>query len=548
MHYLTFKLSEDRYPDITELLESIISSVLPHKNFDLEVAKVTIDDLFRTIDIQETYGVWYVFFKIFHQMQVVRMYMSDYAGVLDRNVFDSALESGCRSLILQENFNADRYFHDENKSFNLGVEKDWYDAASYVYSECLRVYDDLFERAVPSQQGQVDLISLKQKLNDAYTERVLDISAEVLKSGKEFDGRIYQGPDDSRQIQSILLGEVTNRMSSMSADLSSRFTPDPIRSYEEFRTFKERNKVQVRDLYYMGIDPIDEVMHIRSQDIVTIVADEGVGKTRFAVGQLYQAITQGKTVLYICGESAKIKIENMLIATHLQQTSNLQLSWDEIQDPEKIPTDDLDVLEQLTASINLAAKDLHTNPNFGTVILQQSACYETFYEDIKKTVETYNVDVVFVDHVLAMTSNGDFTSLGRLHTKQLRVTHLYQMEDLLVKDCNIAFINMSHPSTETSKELRAGKRPSYRTGAESSESSRYSSIMGVLYNTAELRNQDIVVLFITKSRDVKQILEPLVLQRHGYSSMHTYDPEKQYLATGASSEEEDFNSLFEDEE
>lgn len=550
MRYLTFKLSDDRYPDITELLESIVSSILPHQNFDMEVAKVTVDDLFKTLPIEETYGIWYIFFKVFKQMQIVKMYMSSYEGVLKREVFESALESGCRSLILHENFNATRYFHDENQSFNLGVEKDWYDAASFVYSETMRVYDELFERAVPSQQGAIDMTSLKQKINDAYTTRMLDIAAEILKSGKEFDGRIYQGPDDSRRVLTNMLGEVTSRMATIGADFSNRLTPDPIRSYEEFRDFQTRNKVLLRDLYYMGIEPIDNVFHIRSQDIVTLVADEGVGKTRFAVGQLYAALMQGLNVLYICGESAKIKIENMLLATHLWAKYKVSLSWDEIQNPEKIRTSNMETLEQRIVELNSAAHDLHSNPEYGVFIPQQSACYETFYDDIKQTADQYKVDLVIVDHVLALSSNGDFTSMGRLQTKQLRVTHLYQMEDLLVKDCNIAFINMSHPSVETSKELKAGKKPTSRAGAESAESSRYSSIMGVLHTTDDLKSQDIVVLYIIKSRDTEQIIEPIVLRRNGFACQHDYDPDIQYLASGSvdTMTEQDLAGLFEGDE
>ena len=155
-----------------------------------------------------------------------------------------------------------------------------------------------------------------------------------------------------------------------------------------------------------------------------------------------------------------------------------------------------------------------------------------FEEQIRHCCDKSNIDLVIVDHVLALRSTGAYTTYGRLVSKQMRVSYLYECEDNLVKECNLAFLNTSHPSVETSTDLKQGRTPGARSGAASADSTKYSSIVCVLNNTPELRKQDIVLMYITKLRDEPNVADTIVLKRLGYTNVHIYDPKYQYLGEG----------------
>lgn len=545
MRHFKFKVSSE----FEEPIDNIISSLLPHKNFNLDEAKGVIEEFSRTLPVVETSGVYFIFLTVIDRLSVSRLYLRNHSTVLSREVFEHAVLGGLRDIILLEDFDAVSFFGEYSKNFDLSIPAQFEEATAFAYSVLMEKYDELFEKATPTQEGMSWLTILKQNLNYALTAKMLSVAAAILTEGRQQERSVTRGPDASRKFLAEALADVNSRVQDIFSDKGSRFTETAITSFNTSKLFDERNRIMSRSLYYMGIDPIDDVMPVRTQDIVTVVADEGIGKTRFAIDQAYRAIMSGVNVLYICGETAQIKIKKSIESAHCYSLYKLQLRWSEVDDPSSIEGITDEGLNDLQIKINAAQADLYENKEYGQIIFVQSATYENFMETIKSYKDKHNIDLVIVDHVLALTSNGTMTTLGRLNTKSMRVSYLYECEDILVKECNLAFLNTSHPSSVTSKDLKDGKSPGARSGAESSDSTKYSSIVCVLNNTPELRKQDIVLMYITKLRDEPNTADACVLKRTGFANIHVFDPKLQYLGSkDKGNTTEVLEALFMDEE
>lgn len=543
---MVFKVSSDS----EETIDNILSSLLPHANFDVTEAKSVVEEFFRTLPLEETEGLYYVFLKTFSRLNIAHLYMRNVPTTLRRDVFENAILSGANTILLTPEFEATRFFGQYNKNYDLNVPAQFEEAMTFLYSVCMEKYDELFEKAIATTEGMIWVNLLKQQLEQNLTAKMISTAAAILTEGITTNNTLSKGPEESRKYLAEALTEVNNRVMDIYTDYGSLSTGTSITSLEASKQFDERNKISVKDLFYTGIDPIDDLIPVRTQDIVTIVADEGIGKTRLAVDWTYRALMAGKNVLYICGETAEIKIKKYLECMHLYMKYGIQLSWTELDDPTTIPDTSIAELEDLQVKINASLADFYENEKHGILTVMQHASYETFHETIKKYKNRNQLDLVVVDHVLALTSTGAMTTSGRLINDHMRVNFLYECEDLLVKECNLAFLNLSHPSSQTSADLKAGKTPGARSGAESSYSTRYSSMVCVLNSTPELQKQDIVLLYVTKLRDVPNTANVCVLKRAGYANVHTYDPSLQYLGNGGheSSDVSDTAELFLDSE
>ena len=545
MKYFSFKIT----PELEETLDNVISCLLPHQNFDIVEAKGVIEELNRTISTEECSGVYYILLMALNRLSIAKMYLSNAATILRREMFDHAVSSSITELILDKGFDATAFFMSYGKTFELSVPAQFSEAASFAYSEALSKYDELFEKAVPTAEGLVWVNLLKQRMETELTKRMLSTAANILVEGKAEEKNLKRGAAESRRFLAEALADVNQRVTSIFSDLGSRTTETTITSFNSSKQFDEKNRIKVKDLYFTGVDPLDAQQPIRTQDIMTVVADEGIGKTRFAVDQAYKALMAGVNVLYICGETAQIKIKCYIESAHIYNKYQLQLKWKEIEDPTTIQDATLEQIEDTAIKINAALVDLFENPAYGKLTLMQSANYEDFEEQIHHCCDKNNIDLVIVDHVLALRSTGAYTTYGRLVTKQMRVSYLYECEDNLVKECGLAFLNTSHPSVETSTDLKQGKSPGARSGAASADSTKYSSIVCVLTNTPELRIQDMVLMYITKLRDEPNIADKIVLKRLGYTNVHIYDPKYQYMGEGKNTGKIDItDDLFMSEE
>lgn len=539
--------------DEEELLTDIFSGLLPHENFDKELATQALRELDEVIRMEELYGIYFCIWKLIKNLNLVELYGRKIDNPLKRNCFEVAVQLETSSLLTNSGFDSSLYFSNCGKSFNLTIPLEYQNACDFVYSSLMEKYDQMYAKKVPTKEIFSTIKLLGNSLKKNLASQIVRLSAQIIsESGEDvyYNGKSYKGFEDWKLFQYTTLGELNNRFRNVAVSASSKYYT--LGTYESYLRFQSENKLMFKPIYSMGFTPITQPVY--TQDIITIVADEGTGKTRLAVDQAYRAITTGKNVLYMCGETLMSKIVLAVEARHIWTLNKLQFPLDVLAGVSKFAFEGLSEdearakYEEFQGIINNARIDLYDNPNYGKLTVVQMMNYPDFYESIRKYNNELDLDLVIIDHVGALGEESSEVQLSfnRPRSKDERgnVSSLYKNESLLVKDCMLAFLNLSHTSSEANARLRANKDPGNRIGAISSAVTKYSSYVYLLYTTDALKRIDSVILQQKKVRDWAPIFEPMVLTRRGTSDCHEYIEGEQRLLNKSDLNNEEIEDLL----
>lgn len=524
-----------------EMMDTIISGILPHKNLDTEVASKVIAELKKFLLFKDLYGIYYVFWRIINNIELIDLYRSGYSKSINKEILDRSLQASLGDLITRESFDSERYFGDFGQTFNLSIATERNNAMNFVYTNIMGKYDELMEMAVSSSESLATVSLLRDNMKMSMSALAVALQSQILQDGIYYNKKSYHGYGDWLAFTTLIHNEISSRFSRGS--LSKRHAFTQIGNYEESMIYDNENSKDIHSLWYMGWSPVDDRFPINTHDIVTIVADEGTGKTRIVVDQAYRALVAGNNIVIVCGETDEFKIKRFIESRHIWETYHRQLSLQELNDPSIIAVSDLEEKIELENMIIAATTDLYDNPRYGKLILVQNMTYESIEEQLREEYKNTPFDIVFIDHVAALDSSGRYVNGDRLGTMQEKITHLYRVEDVLAKELNLAFVNTSHTNNDTAAAIKRNKETGVRIGGQSAATTKYASIVILIRQPEDLKKSDQIVLEFKKIRDHEPITMPLVLNRNS-SNEHIYIEEYQYLVKGEFIENEDLESLY----
>lgn len=534
------------------LLDSIFSGLLPHQNFDENYAAQALSELDEILRIEELYGIHFCIWQLIKNLRLVELYGRKIDNPLKRKCFDTAVQLNTTALLTNPNFDSTLYFSVNGVSFNLGVPLEYQSACDFVYSSLMAKYDELYQKAFPTKEVFSVIKLLGDSLKKNISTQIVRMSAQIIAESSEdvlYNGKYYKGFDDWKAFQYATLREINSRFRVTAASASN--ASHTLDSYEEYLEFSSENSLKFTPIYNMGFPPIKQPVY--TQDIITIVADEGTGKTRFAVDQAYKALMAGKNVLYMCGETLISKIVLHIEARHIWTLNKLQFPLDVLAGINTFQFDGLSEEEakhkydEFQGIINNARIDLYDNPKYGKLTVVQMLSYPDFYESICKYDSEHKLDLVIIDHVGALDENSaDYQpNFNKYRPKEQRgmLLNLYKEESYLVKDRDLAFLNLSHTSSKANADLKANRDPGNRIGAESSAVTKYSSYVYLLYTNDTLKKIDSVILQQKKVRDWTPLFEPMVLTRRGSSQCHEYIESEQRHLQSSDINDDDIEDL-----
>lgn len=513
-----------------ELVNKILSGCVPHENCKPEAVSQLVTELFSILPVTEVFGTNYIFF---HLLEVMGNMSTVFAGgsssTPTKDVLEASLTHSIANIIKQPQFNAQKYFAELGKEFNLQVREQLDEACDIVYSICLDMYDELMNLKIPTKEALLYLDPLKESCKGSFIERAMAIEAECLRHGVTMNGVSYNGPNGVVLLRHYHEDEFENRFSNSTISLAMEEVI--FDTHLKLKRYKEENPNKIRPLAMFGYDPFDKVFELCTQDIVCLVADEGVGKTQITLDWVHTLVVSGQSVLVVTGETSSQSYIDRLVLNHLARTKEVSISEREFNNRELIPHASLDELEEINIIIEDATRDFLENPKYGKVILKQNLFYEDFHRYISENVIKNNVTVVVVDHVAIMRSNGARTSDGFLDNPKKKIDFLYAQEDVLTKEKNIAFINTVHTQSEVSDKLAAGKATGVNIGRGSRGTTMFGSIVMLLRTTDELAKQGVLILEPRKTRTFQKP-PPIALFRDSRSCCHYYKPQLQHFVTG----------------
>lgn len=521
--------------------------LLPNSTFNSDIATEILNELEKFIKEEELYGIYYVLWRIIKNLKLVKLYRNRYSMALTRETFDSAIIVAVNDLIVQPEFDASMYFNDCGVNFDLTVPAQLEEAANYVYSELLNKYDEIFDMGIDPEESLANVQVLKEDIKNGIATMMISIQGQCITNGVKYGYKTYRGYDDWVELVNKLQGEISLRFKSTKVE--ERHKMYVVSNYTESIEFDTAHKNQIKNLFYIGFEPLDSLSPIKTEDIYTIVADEGTGKTKLTIYAIYRAMMSGTNVLVCCGETATKKIKRGLEALHIWKMYKAQFSYNEIDDPSNIIVDDEDSIgsynkrQELVQTIRASQVDLYENEIYGKVGFIQDLTYEKVEEQLTAFHEEFKFDLVCIDHVGALDRDGSYVRGEKLTDRNKRITHLYESEDRLVKELNIAFWNTSHTDRNTADANVKGKEVGVRISADSSATTKYSSVIIHLTQNEDTKRNSQIILQLKKSRDTDPYTHPMVVNRLGMVNDHEYLPEMQYLANG-SDENDDFEDLI----
>lgn len=513
------------------LLNKILSGLMDHQGFDSSIASSLQRELFRTLLIEEVYGVYYLIYKVLESMSLVSLSFNKKTRGLTRDAFMSAMEYFPENQIRKPEFDAQKFFEEDyGVSFNLSEGVGFNEALDAVTGTAASLFDELVEMAIPTEEAFTYIPALRESLKKTMTEYYLTLEAAVLKGKVVLNGKVYSGAEDAMQLRS------TNHNL-----FNARFnqTADPVGDLEvvasnsaAVKLANEENPHKIKPSFYLGWEPIDSAFPIQTQDIVSIVADEGVGKTKLTVDLVYKAVIGGRNVLLFCGETAVSKMQTLVVLRHIDYLNNgISISLDEYNNRALIPCDTDEQRIEINSMIAVAECDLYDNPKYGKIVYKQDLPYEEYSKYISECVDRFSTEVVVTDHVAALRTSGERTIDGFLDSDKKRIDFLFKAQNVLTKRYNLVFLNTVHTENTVSDKLAAGKEVGIRIAGGSRYVTKYSTIVMLLRDTDELRANSLILIDFKKTRDHARPPK-LAIRRNGRSNRHDYLPALQKFVTG----------------
>lgn len=523
-----------------ELLDTIISGILPHENCDVKTAVDVIVELDKFISFQELYGVYYVIWKLIKNMEILQLYQRGFKASLKEDIFDKAIQVSIVDLLKRKEFDAEKFFSDYGQTFNLEIPTERNSAVDFTYSTLLDKYREWYSMKVSTADSLATVPVLYKDMQNSMAAMAVSLQGQILMDGILYNGKPYQGYEDWLSFSSVIQNEIMSRFTKSS--IIKRHTFNVIQNYEDSLKYDSDNAKDIHPLFYMGFEPVDNRFPICTHDIVTIVADEGTGKTRFVTDQAYRAMIAGANVVVVCGETDTYKMKKFVEARHIWTIYHRQFSLFELINPDTIDASG-DEKEELQNMITSATIDLYENPKYGKITFIQNLVYEQCAEQLREEYKRNKYDVVFIDHVAALDSNGRYVNGERLGNMQERITYLFRVEEMLAKDLNVAFVNTSHTNNDTSAAIRKGKDTGVRIGGQSAATTKYASIVILVSQPIDLKKTDQIIIEFKKIRDHEPITFPMVINRNG-SNYHEYIEEMQYLVKGESLSNDELEEYY----
>ena len=513
---------------VREALFDVFACLIPKQgeieSFKHEAAYRYFLELEKVIYLDETQGDMWVLYYGLTNLSRLKSVSRDVTFVLDRRSFQKSLENMITDLVNRNRDVFIRYLSENGIETNLDIQKNLEDASNFVYSSTLDTFDELSDEDLDVNDCLKYIDILKNVVLSMLSMESLTAGAEILSSddGRYINGRVYKGPEDYVEYLSVAKNLVASRFTDY---LSTNRKSVSLTDLTTLKQFKSDDIVTIKPLFSLGWEPLEGIP-ISTGDIITLVGDEGVGKTNTAIYMLMKNIMNGGSVLMMTGESSISKILNMCISHYLYLQTGKQVQWKEIMNIGK-NDDDIELPDDIIRLIQVWQADFVENPNIGRVHLVQNMNYEDFDSTIKDYITKFpDISFVVIDHTDRLGSTGALTDDGWLREKKQKVDHLYKKEIELKQEHNLAFLNLTHSNTETQKAGVKGRDTGVRIGATSSATTKDADFVFYMSKDPNL-NDKFIKWSCKKIRDFRDGVKPFILRKEFEVSSLVYDIDDQ---------------------
>lgn len=378
--------------DLKEVLDSLISGMLPHSNYDpsllLDIEKIIL----RYIKVEEMDLEYLVFMNIVDSIKKVYLGIdSTFTPKITRDSLNAILETDLVRFVSTEGYKYKSWFEVRGVPSDFTNSLSLEQAASKLYNEVLDLYERCFDKEIPSSEALSYSVAYRAAFMDSIAESTITTQAEIIRNGVWYNREFYKSSEDWIKYMDKLVSDLNNRLN----DDSNEDTK-AINSLDKGIELLNKARLSNKKITNYGMPQLDDFIPVSTNRICVICSKEGVGKTTYCTYLANNAIKDRKKVLFMVGESDPNSIYVSVLQNFIYKEFGAFISVRDIVNSEDAP-------EEIQKIINLGVSKL---AELGLFHYRSSYTYETVYQELVADYEKYKFDLVIIDHSAALLSSG----------------------------------------------------------------------------------------------------------------------------------------------
>lgn len=478
--------------ELKEILDNLISGMLPHENFNKDLFSDIYESITRYIHIDEMSLEYRILFNIFEDVLKINVLTGKYEPIVTFDFLENALQVSLLAFISEEGYRFKDWFEQRGVNSNFNIPSNVEDGGSVLYNEVCSLYTRCFDKQLPSSHAIPYIANYRNLFLDSVGRTLVSSQATILQDKLYHDGRYYKSSEDWLDFTTKMTSEILSRTNDELFNSSEHLD-----SLDKIEALLVKSKTAYIPLANYGIDPIDEATPMLAHRLTVVCGRENTGKTKYACYLAANMIMANMKVVYMCGESTKEDILNNILSNYIYKKYKRFVTARQIAGADECS-------EEALRLIRIAASELTSS---GCLTLRESFSYENLYNELVSMYETRKFDGLFIDHSNALRS------IGRLITERERIDKLAVDLREFKKSYPVYVCVTSHLSVEAGQELsKTGTVREKSPTAGSTKLSREADEVFVLSSNDDLEQQEMRALHTFKRRGGKRNLPIIILK------------------------------------
>jgi len=503
-----------------EILDLVYSSLI---NEGDKINLVELNKFFIVVEQKELKGFYAIFYKYIKRIKELNALTNSTKIKISDKAFENYLNINITAFLSSEEIQLISVLNDMEIDNVINIQDDLI-IRKKAFDYCIKKYKMIKSLGETSSNLILNLDNLLSCVINDYLEYSIFKNAEILSEGTNLKSLTLIGSEDSFNFTKLILNIIEEKKNDY--NLLDENILD-LSSIEKYREASQNANLKMFNICEYGFPPIDKIAHMTNQDIITLVASEGTGKTTYFAATAAKELFAGRSIIFMAGETAKLKIANMILShfiylrTSKPNIPGMRVSWLEIQNKyDSLP-------DTIKAEIDRAKYDIYENKKFGFPIIVESFKYQTYMQevlDIKNLHPDYIWGHVFVDHIDALDRDNS-QGVRNYFLKDSRdlIKEMYRQAIKLKNHYGIPTIFSAHTSYEAEKAIVASKKTGVRVGASSSSTSKDVDVEILFETNDELSKHNLIKISLKKFRNYDiTLFEPFVVLKEFDACLFTY--------------------------
>lgn len=512
-----------------EILDLVYSSLI---NDSDNIEPNVLTKLFIVVNQSELRGFYAIFYQYIKRIKELNAITGSTKIKIADKAFEDFVNINMSSFITSDDINMISVLEDLEIEDTLSIKDDLI-IRRKAYEYCIKKYTMIKNLKETASNLILNLDNLLNCVIKDYMEYNTYKTASILSEGLQIKDLTLIGADDSFDFTKLIMNIIEEKKQNY--NLLNQNVLD-LSNSNVYREAANNKNLKMVDICDYGLPPVDKIAHMTNQDIITLVASEGTGKTTYVAATAARELFNGYSVIFMAGETSKLKAINMVLShfiylrTSKPDKPGMRISWQEIQNSyDTLP-------ETFKAEIDRAQNDLFNNPKFGYLIIVSRFSYVSFKEEVLNLMSVhpdYKWGHVIVDHIDALNRVGQFQKYGFLKEKRDLISYMYEQAIDLKNDYGIPTLFTAHTSFEAEKATVSSKKTGVRIGASSSATSKDVDVVLFFESNEELNKHKLVKISIKKFRNYDLTLfEPFVALKEFEACLFSYSTKLQGILNG----------------